>query len=291
MTSPPHRLKNYNSANPTRRWQIRWHVDSSLLVLSVFLIFLLPAWSKIFGFVSCLKLNADKASSSVNCISVHFTKRSDRQCFTHGHVGRDGRPGHIEFFPLVKHRQLKSNFLSCVPVGRVSATELQYRGVWHIFIFIQSNPNDSDLICLVASSWPGLLCSSCCVRATSSTEDAVTVKAGRPGGSRPHKRRTSLSVPHLCVFVSLWTVTLAGRSDVTRLGSSGETLLDKRGSHRKWRGGKKDVGEAYQTRRGERLWHFQQTELQLVGLERKRSWDPESHTRFMLNCQQTKMNI
>lgn len=140
--------------------------------------------------------------------------------------------------PPVQHWQLKSNFLCGVPEGRVSGTELQYRGVWHIFIFIQRSPDDSGLICLVTSSLLGLHCFSWCVRATSSAEDAVTVKARRPGGSGPRERRTSLSVLTFVSLCPLWTGGFGGFVQTwPDRARQGETPLDKRGSHRKWRRG------------------------------------------------------
>lgn len=100
-----------------------------------------------------------------------------------------------------------------------------------------SSFKDSDLICLVTSSRSPLFLPMCqgdilggrrCHRQSSAPRRVETPRA-------PHL----IVCPHLCVFVSLWTVALAGCSDVTRSGLSGETPLNKRSSHRKSRGGKK----------------------------------------------------
>lgn len=144
--------------------------------------------------------------------------------------------------PSMKCWLLKSNLLSSPRRPCWCHRATIQRCVTHFHLH-SKKPSCPDLICLVTSSIVS-------PDVSSSAEGAVTVKARRPGGSGPSERCASLSV---LTFVSLCSVDLVGRSDVTRSGSSGETLLNKRSSHRKWRRDKKDRGEACQTRRGERL--------------------------------------
>lgn len=94
-------------------------------------------------------------------------------------------------------------------------------------------------------------------------EDAVTVKARCPGGSRPSQRRTSLSV--------LTFVASEGRSDMTRSDLSGETLLIKLGSHRKK---KKMQGGNISNK--ERWWNW----TAAVGFKNRKWWDARSPTHL-----------
>ncbi len=135
-------------------------------------------------------------------------------------------------------------------------------------MFIQKNPDDFDSICLVTSSQPGLHCFCPCVRATSSAEDAVTVKAGCPGGSRPLQRRTSLSVLTF-VFLCLWGLShrrvVQAWPAAARQGKHRSTNAVPTGSRR----GKKRCRGSISNKERWAPVTLAAAELQLVGLKKK----------------------
>lgn len=68
------------------------------------------------------------------------------------------------------------------------------------------------------------------VRATSSAEGPVTIKARRPPvGRDPASAGTSLSCPHLCAGLSLWTscVRGGGLSDTKLIGGDGVRQMEE----------------------------------------------------------------
>lgn len=143
----------------------------------------------------------------------------------------------------------------------------QYRGVTHIHLH-SKKPRwlRFNLLSYILPAWPPLFYRMC----------QGDILAGRPcqrQSSAPRRVEAPPAAhlivrPHLCVFVSLRTVASAGPSDVTRPGSSGETALNKRRSHRKLIGGRGCRGSISNKERWAPVT-LPAAELQLAALKRK----------------------